>query len=120
MTPLLSRVDPAELSEALKTAGLDAWLIYDFHGINPVARRVIGHGGLGTRRLFVWLPAVGRPVAVVHKIELQPFEGFAGEVKPYSTWQELHLALGELVRGRRIAVEWSPDDAVPYLDRLPA
>ena len=117
---LLARVDLGELSEALKARRVDAWLIYDFHGINPVARRVIGYTGLGTRRMFVWLPAVGQPVAVAHRIELQGLQGFPGEIVPYSTWQELHVALGTLVRGRHIAVEWSPDDAVPYLDRLPA
>jgi len=117
---LLSRIDLKELSEALQALGVDGWLIYDFHGINPVARRVLGHLGLGTRRLFVWLPASGRPVAIVHKIELQPLRDFPGEVRPYATWQELHGALGTLVRGKRMAAEWSPEDAVPYLDRLPA
>ncbi|MBI4503179.1 MAG: aminopeptidase P family protein [Gemmatimonadetes bacterium] len=120
MTVLLSRIDLTELSGALRALGVDGWLIYDFHGINPVARRVLGHLGLGTRRIFVWLPAVGRPVAIAHKIELQPLLAFPGEVRPYATWQELHAALGQLVRGRRMAVEWSPEDAVPYLDRLPA
>ncbi len=117
---LLSRIDLTEVSATLRAANLDGWLIYDFHGVNPVARRVLGHVGLGTRRLFVCLPAVGPPVAVVHKIEMQPFADFPGEVHPYATWQELHAALGSLVKGRRLAVEWSPEDQVPYLDRLPA
>ncbi len=117
---LLSRVDLAEVAEALRALRLDGWLIYDFQGINPVAKRIVGAGGLGSRRLFVWLAATGRSVAVGHKIELQPLQGFPGEVRPYATWQELHAELGKLVRGRRIAVEWSPEDQVPYLDRLPA
>ena len=118
--PLLSRIDLRELSQALRTAGLDAWLLYDFHGINPVARRVLGLGGLATRRLFVWLPAAGRPVAVAHRIELQPLADFPGEVRPYAAWEELHRELGTLVSGRKIAVEYSSEDAVPYLDRIPA
>jgi Xaa-Pro dipeptidase len=117
---LLARIDLKELSGALDSLGVDGWLIYDFHGVNPVARRILGGLGLGTRRLFVWLPGKGTPVAVVHKIELQPFHDFPGEVRPYATWQELHGALGDVARGRRLAAEWSPEDAVPYLDRLPA
>src|ERR1041385_3831320 len=117
---ILSRIDLKELSDALRALGVDGWLIYDFHGINPVARRVLGHLGLGTRRLFVGPPASGKPVAIVHKIELQPLRDFPGEVRPYATWQELHGALGTLVRGKRMAAEWSPEDAAPYLDRLPA
>ncbi|MEX1998607.1 MAG: Xaa-Pro peptidase family protein, partial [Gemmatimonadales bacterium] len=103
----------------LKARGLDGWLVYDFHGVNPVAARLLGLGGMGTRRIFVWFPAEGDPVAVAHKIELQPLDGFPGTVRPYASWQSLHEELGTLVRGRRIAMEISDNDDVPYLDRVP-
>jgi Xaa-Pro aminopeptidase len=118
MAPL-ARIDLATVQEALKARGLDGWLIYDFHGVNPVASRVVGIGGLGSRRLFVLLPATGRPIAVAHRIELQPLQGFPGEIRPYAAWQELHEQLGRIVRGRRVAMEVSPQDEVPYLDRVP-
>jgi Xaa-Pro aminopeptidase len=116
---VLERVDLAAVQDALRARGLDGWLIYDFHGVNPVAGRVLGIGGLASRRLFVLLPAAGRPVAVAHRIELQPLKGFPGEIRAYAAWQELHEQLGAVVRGRRLAMEISPDDAVPYLDRVP-
>jgi Xaa-Pro dipeptidase len=109
----------AELRRALAEAGADGWLLFDFHGLNPVTRRVLGLSGLNTRRLFVLLPAEGEPVAVAHRIELQPLEDFPGRIVPYSRWEELHEALGSLVRGRTLAMEISHDDAVPYLDRVP-
>jgi Xaa-Pro aminopeptidase len=112
-------IDLAELSAALDDAGLDGWLLFDFHGLNPVAQRVLGRTGMNTRRLFVLLPQEGEPVAVAHKIELQGLEGFPGRVVPYARWSELHAALGPLVSGRKLAMEISPDDAVPYLDRVP-
>jgi Xaa-Pro aminopeptidase len=118
MAPL-DRIDLAAVQEALKARGLDGWLIYDFHGVNPVASRVVGSGGLGSRRLFVLLPARGTPVAVAHRIELQPLAGFPGEIRPYAAWQELHEQLGRIVRGRTLALEVSPEDEVPYLDRVP-
>jgi Xaa-Pro aminopeptidase len=111
---------PEELREALAEAGADAWLLFAFHGINPVATRILELSGLNTRRLFVLLPAGGDPVALAHRIELQPVKDFPGRVIPYSRWQELHAALGPLVSGRRIALEISREDAVPYLDRVPA
>jgi Xaa-Pro aminopeptidase len=112
--------DRKQLAEALDAVGADAWLLFDFHGLNPVASRVLGIGGMGSRRLFVLLPKVGEPVAVAHKIELQPVEGFPGKILPYARWEELHEALGSVVRGRTVAMEVSPDDAIPYLDRVPA
>lgn len=112
-------LDRTELSRLLAGMGADAWLLYEFRGVNPVARRVLGLGGMGSRRLFASLERVGEPVAVAHKIELQGLEGFPGRVVPYARWQELHAALVPLVRGRTIAMEISVDDAVPYLDRVP-
>jgi Xaa-Pro aminopeptidase len=117
---LLDRVDLAALQDALRSRKLDGWLIYDFHGLNPVAARVLGLGGMGSRRLFVLLPAEGEPIAVAHRIELQPLDGFPGEIRPYAAWQELHHHLGAVVAGKRLAMEVSADDAVPYLDRVPS
>jgi Xaa-Pro aminopeptidase len=112
-------IDLAEVREALSKAGADGWLLFDFHGLNPVAGRVLGLGGMNTRRLFVLLPKTGEPVAVAHKIELQGLEAFPGRVIPYARWSELHEALASLVAGRTLAMEISPEDAVPYLDRVP-
>jgi Xaa-Pro aminopeptidase len=112
--------DRRELSEALSALGADGWLLFAFHGLNPVATRILELEGLNTRRLFVLLPREGEPVAVAHRIELAPVAGFPGRVLPYSRWEELHAALGSVVAGKRLAMEVSPEDAVPYLDRVPA
>jgi Xaa-Pro dipeptidase len=111
--------DRRALAEALAAVGADGWLLYGFHGLNPVATRVLELEGLNTRRLFVLLPREGDPVAVAHRIELDAVENFPGRVVPYARWQELHAALGSVVAGKRLAMEISPEDAVPYLDRVP-
>jgi len=69
--------------------------------------------------VFLPPPRRGRPVAVAHRIELQRLADFPGEVKPYGSWRELHGHLEALTRGRTLALEISPADAVPYLDRVP-
>jgi Xaa-Pro aminopeptidase len=112
-------IDQAELKKALAEAGLDGWLLFAFHGLNPVAVRVLELAGMNTRRLFVLFPREGEPVAVAHKIELQGMEKFPGRVIPYARWSELHEALATMVAGRTLAMEISPQDAVPYLDRVP-
>ena len=95
--------DRDALREELAAAGADGWLLYAFHGLNPVATRILELEGLNTRRLFVLLPAEGEPVAVAHRIELAPVERFPGRVVPYARWEELHAALG---RGRGRASVW--------------
>ena len=115
----LDGFDFSALRELLGTLPADGWLLYDFHGINPAATRVLGINGMGTRRFFVLLPRSGAPVAIAHRIELAPFEGFPGEVRPYAAWSELHAQLRAVVSGKTVAMEISPGDAVPYVDRVP-
>ena len=106
---------------ALRHAGLDGWLLYDFRGANPVAASLLGFEGMVTRRVFVWIPASGDPVAVTHAIEQGPWRAWPaawGKVV-YSAWGEFEAALPPLVGGRRIAMEYSPGDAVPVVDRVP-
>lgn len=117
--PPLDGLDLAGVQRALTAMGADGWLLFDFHGLNPIAARVVNVRGLGTRRYFVWLPKTGKPVVVAHKIELTPFTGFPGEVKQYAAWRELHDALTMLLKGKVAAIETSVDDNVPYLDRIP-
>jgi Xaa-Pro dipeptidase len=112
-------LDREALGQGLDAVGADGWLLFDFHGLNPVAARVLDISGLGTRRLFAWLPREGDPVAIVHRIEMQSLPGFPGRVVPYARWQELHAALRQVVAGKTVAMEISPEDAVPYLDRVP-
>src|SRR2546425_3816246 len=85
--PALDGLDLAALREALAALGADGWLLFDFRSVNPIAGRVLAVGGMGTRRLFVLLPQRGAPVAVAHRIELQPLQGFPGEVRPYGSWR---------------------------------
>lgn len=114
----LAAVDRTALRDGLTAAGAEGWLLFDFRGSNPIALRMLG-AKPGTRRLFVYLPKDGPPVAVGHKIELQQFEDFPGRVVPYARWQELEAALRELIGGKTVAMEISSRDSVPYLDRVP-
>ena len=120
MTTPLSSLDLPAVRSALADLGVDGWLLFDFHGLNPVAQRLVGASGLATRRLFVLIPRTGEPIALAHRIELAGLAGFPGEIRPYAAWRELHDGLRALVGGKRVAMEISELDAVPYLDRVPA
>ena len=110
------------MQRALVEARLDGWLVYDFQGANPIAAGVLGLEGFVTRRIFVWIPASGVPTAVGHAIEPGPWRTWPAEWEKasYSSWRSLESQLAALVGGKRIAMEYSAGDAVPYLDRVPA
>jgi len=101
---------------------LDGWLLFDFRGLNPIAADLIGIEGHVTRRVFAWIPASGTPVGIEHAIEPRPWQHWPKEWKRevYSSWRTLESTLAALVKGKRVAMEYSAGDAVPYLDRIPA
>lgn len=107
---------------ALTEAGIDGWLLYDFRGTNPIAQQLLGVGGHITRRYFVWIPRDGVPVAITHAIEQGIWSAWpaAWRRERYSSWWSLEGHLRRLVEGKRVAMEYSSGDAVPYLDRTPA
>jgi Xaa-Pro aminopeptidase len=110
------------IQAALRELDLDGWLLFDFHGLNPVASGVLGLEGMLTRRVFALIPADGKPEAISHAIEQAPWKRWPSDWprERYSSWRTLEEQLARLVRGKRVAMEYSPGDAVPYLDRIPA
>ena len=110
------------LQRALAEADLDGWLLYDFQGNNPIANGLLALEGMVSRRVFVFVPREGVPRALGHAIEAGPWRRWpaAWPRATYSAWRELESAVADMVRGKRVAMEYSAGDAVPYLDRVPA
>jgi len=123
--PALRAGIPA-LQAALREERLDGWLLYDFHGQNPTALDALGlRGRMLTRRWYYLVPAKGEPRLLLHAIEIGSFPGdVPGKRTAYSSWQSLEAALRELVGALpprpRLAMEYFPGAAIPYLSRVDA
>ena len=117
-------IDVAAVQEALRADGLDAWLLYDFQGSNPVAYRMAGMGAAGhlaTRRWFYLIPASGEPRALVHAIERYNLDHLPGTKTVYAGREQLATGLASVVDGvKRVAMEYSPQCAIPYVSRVDA
>jgi Xaa-Pro aminopeptidase len=117
-------LDMAAVQEALRKANLDGWLLYDFHGSNPIAARLAGltsGGHMTTRRWYYLIPAHGEPRGLVHAIERRNLDQLPGDKTVYAGRQQLDVGLTNLLKGvRRVAMEYSPMCAIPYLSRLDA
>ncbi|MDE3152531.1 MAG: aminopeptidase P family protein, partial [Gemmatimonadota bacterium] len=111
-----------KLQQSLADLDVDGWLIFDFHGTNPIAGGMLRLTGLVSRRVFAYLPREGTPVAITHAIEQGPWVHWPKSWKRvvYSSWRSLDEHLQSIVKGKRVAMEYSAGDAVPYLDRVPA
>ena len=117
-------LDIRAVQRALKADGLDAWLLYDFHGSNPVSFRLTGmaeSGHLATRRWFYLIPQSGEPKALVHAIERYNLDHLPGSKIVYAGHTQLQAGLRALLEGqRRVAMEYSPNCAIPYVSRVDA
>lgn len=113
--------DLAAVQSAIREFGFDGWLLYDFRASNVLALRVlkIDENEAGSRRFFYFVPAEGEPQKLVHKIEASALDHLPGEKKVYLKWQELHEGIKHLLgKNKRIAMEYSPNNANPYVSRV--
>jgi len=118
-------MDIAAVQSALKADGIDAWLLYDFRGVNTIAADVTGvgrqGGHLATRRWYYLVPAKGEPRGLVHKIERHSLAHLPGATEQYAGRDQLEAGLKRLLTGvSRIAMEYSPRCAIPYIGRVDA
>jgi Xaa-Pro dipeptidase len=110
---------------ALAADGLDAWLLYDFRGLNPIAADVTGvsrqGGHLATRRWYYLIPATGEPRKLVHAIEKNSLAHLPGTTDQYAGRDQLDAGIKRLLSGvRRVAMEYSHLCAIPYVARVDA
>jgi len=114
----------AEVQRALADERLDGWLLYDFQGSNPIAARLSGLAAankMATRRWYYLIPAIGEPRGLVHAIERHNLDGLPGEKQPYAGRDRLEAGLRGLLKGmKRVAMEYSPGNNIPYISRVDA
>jgi Xaa-Pro dipeptidase len=115
--------DLTAIQSALRRSQLGGWLICDFRGNNLLGRRVLGFDDkdIKSRRWYYFIPASGEPKKLVHAIETGALDSLPGSKTVYLRWQALEAGIAALVAGsKRIAMEYSPKNAIPYISRVDA
>jgi len=120
--PHRDRVRAVQL--ALQEAGnVDGWLFYDFRGSDPLSYRVLllDPAIHVTRRWYYWIPTEGSPQKLLHRIEPHALDLLPGESHLYVSWAQQRELLGTILKGRRrVVMQYSPMNAVPYVSRVDA
>ena len=112
-----------DIQAALREQRFDAWLFYDHHHRDPIAYRVLGlpESLFATRRWYYLIPAQGEPVKLVHRIEAGHLDSLPGRKLEYSSWKEQQGNLRSMVAPcRTIAMEYSPNNQIPYIGLVDA
>jgi Xaa-Pro aminopeptidase len=112
--------DIPAVQKTLAIDGVDGWLLYDFHGSNPIAVKLAGLTGKHTtRRWYYFIPASGTPKKVVHAIEPSVLDALPGAKRTYAGRLELEQGVSDVLRGSKvIAMEFSSECSIPYLSRV--
>jgi len=111
------------IQSALREAGYDGWLFYDHHHRDPIGERILGLDPKAhiTRRWYYFVPATGEPRKLMHRIEQGRLDSLPGSKGLYSSWQELAAGLEAMLgRAQRIAMQYSPDNAIMYVSMVDA
>ena len=113
----------ADIQAAIRDEKLDGWLFFDHHRRDPLAYRVLRFtpGSMTSRRWYYFIPAIGEPRKLEHKIEAHTLDALPGSQALYAEWNEMVARLGELTHGAtKIAMQYSPKCAVPYVAMVDA
>jgi Xaa-Pro dipeptidase len=101
------------IQKLIQEEGLEGWLLYDFHGINPTFHKIVGlpKGRHITRKVYYWIPKIGEPQKIVHKIEQHVLDGIPGKLITYARREELEECLTRF--SGKVAMEYSV--GIPYI-----
>ena len=112
-----------EIQKAIREEKLDGWLFFDHHRRDPLAYRVLQFtpGSMLSRRWYYFVPAEGEPRRLVHKIEAHTLDGLPGAQTEYAEWNEMVGRVREILGdAKRIAMQYSPHCAIPYVAMVDA
>jgi Xaa-Pro aminopeptidase len=111
------------IQAALSEAGHDGWLFYDHHHRDPIAAHILGLDPNAhiSRRWYYYIPAAGEPRKLVHRIEQSRLDSLPGSKIQYSSWQELHAGIENLLENQnKIAMQYSPNNDIMYVSMADA
>jgi hypothetical protein len=105
-------MDLHAIQSALREAGIDGWLFYDFHNRDAIAARILNMdtSRFASRRWFYFIPAEGEPQKLVHRIEPWRCDHLPGAKHVYLPWKQQQDMLRDMLGdAKKVAMQYSPN-----------
>lgn len=107
------------IQQKLKELKLDAYIIYDLRGSNPIGRDILNFHSHTTRK-FVSIITPEEALHIVPKIEQISFSELEGRILTYVSHAEFRSTLKQSIQGlKTVALDISIDNNLPILDLVP-
>ena len=125
----------AQAQEYLRAQNISGWLLYDYRNMNPIFWDTVGHIANVTRPCWLWIPADAPPRLLVSYVDQGRFTHLGIETALFVSRQDMTAKLGGMLldcphpnpplEGEgasplRIAMEYSPQGALPRVSRVDA
>jgi len=107
-----------DIQNEIQRQKLDGWLFYDFHNRDKMAYHILGLNPnmFVTRRWYYFIPVEGTPTKLVSAVEATKIDQLPGEKIVYRSWEQQHRYLRTILQGsRRVAMQYSPNNNIPYV-----
>jgi len=112
-----------KIQSILSEMKLDGWLFYDFRGSNDLALDILDIPKTAhlTRRFYYLVPKEGEPLKIVNGIEAGHLDHLPGKKLIYSSHSILSNHISNTLKShKKIAMEYSPMNAIPYVSKVDA
>ncbi|MYE55351.1 MAG: M24 family metallopeptidase, partial [Chloroflexi bacterium] len=107
--------------EYLRAQNISGWLLYDYRDMNPIFWDTLGPIGHVTRPCWLWIAAEAPPRLLVSYVDQGRFTDLGIETTLFVSRKDMTAKLGDMLAGAdRIAMEYSPQGALPRVSRIDA
>ena len=111
----------AQAQEYLSAQNISGWLLYDYRNMNPIFWDTVGIIPNVTRPCWLWIAADAPPQLLVSYVDQGRFTHLGIETALFVSRQDMTAKLGEMLASAdRIAMEYSPQGALPRVSRIDA
>ncbi len=110
-----------QAQEFMNAGEFSGWLLYDYRGLNPIFWDTVGSVPHVTRPCWLWIPVHGEPQFLVSFVDQGRFSHLGIETTLFVNRQDMADKLRQMLGGRgRVAMEYSPDGALPRVSKVDA
>ena len=111
----------AQAQEYLRAQGIGGWLLYDYRNMNPIFWDTVGSIPNVTRPCWLWIAADAAPHLLVSYVDQGRFTHLGIETTLFVSRQDMTAKLSDMLASAdRIAMEYSPQGALPRVSRIDA
>lgn len=120
-----------QAQEYMRAQNIGGWLLYDYRNMNPIFWDTVGNVSHVTRPCWLWIAADAPPRLLVSYVDQGRFTHLGIETTLFVSRQDMTAKLGDLLsplslgekdggKPNRIAMEYSPQGALPRVSRIDA